>query len=136
MEVSMLLPALATFAALAVGIIYFAARKKPAAAPPHVRAEPAPDMPVQKPGEMLDFDSEMASCDAVKGLATTWWPKGEAPQLPLTACSMPKGCPCKYRDVADRRVANRRALPQLDVAIDPRHRPDRRKAGRNEPTIH
>jgi hypothetical protein len=49
-------------------------------------------------------------CSAVKGATGKRFLLGEAPRLPLAACTMPANCLCKFRKHADRREGDRRLL--------------------------
>ncbi len=70
-------------------------------------------------------------CEASRKLARQRFLAGEAPMLPLNACSQPGECHCVYKHWSDRRAGERRAVYdaltiQFDAAIDRRGDNDRR----------
>jgi hypothetical protein len=64
------------------------------------------------------------ACDAARGLANVRFLADEAPMLPLSNCSNPAGCRCKYQHYDDRRTEARResdiGLPMKDHPNDAR----------------
>ncbi len=70
-------------------------------------------------------------CDAAKQLAKQRFLAGEAPMLPLDACSQPGDCRCIYKHWSDRRDGDRRTpysglASQFHSATDRREGKDRR----------
>lgn len=121
--------ALLLFVIAAAGVGFYLMRRRRAVQPPKflpVEEEVGAERTTPMPGEMLGFDEADAVCEPARGLASYWWPKGGAPSLPLPDCTNPQGCRCRKREVADRRLGQRRDRLHLDVALDPRVRPDRR----------
>lgn len=49
-------------------------------------------------------------CEASRKLARQRFLAGEAPMLPLNACSQPGDCHCVYKHWSDRRAGERRAI--------------------------
>jgi|SRR5450631_124369 len=52
--------------------------------------------------------SSKGSCSAAKNAAGKRYLLREVPRLPLSNCTMPANCSCKFRKDADRREADRR----------------------------
>jgi hypothetical protein len=69
-------------------------------------------------------------CDAARNLEGTRFLADDAPMLPLSDCSNPAGCRCKYQHYDDRRTEARResdvGLPMKDHPNDARSGPGRR----------
>ena len=71
-------------------------------------------------------------CEASRNLARQRFLAGEAPMLPLNACSQPGDCHCVYKHWSDRRASERRAefdgrTIQYPADIDRRSDNDRRR---------
>jgi hypothetical protein len=71
-------------------------------------------------------------CEASRKLARQRFLAGEAPMLPLNACSQPGDCHCVYKHWSDRRASERRAefdgrTIQYSADIDRRGDNDRRR---------
>jgi|SRR5580698_3238036 hypothetical protein len=79
----------------------------------HPAKKPSPDARPKRPGGAGDFRSvEIATsimcCAAATRVTGRPYLLGEAPRLPLAACTMPANCTCKFRKNADRRDGDRR----------------------------
>jgi hypothetical protein len=66
----------------------------------------------------------LSACDAARGLENVRFLADDAPMLPLSDCSNPAGCRCKYQHYDDRRTEARResdiGLPMKDHPNDAR----------------
>ena len=76
----------------------------------------------------VELPADGNCCDAVREIRESRFEEGEAPSLPLGACTMKGGCRCLYRSVPDRRARVRRSQDERRKAIrfDP-DKPARRK---------
>ena len=67
---------------------------------------------------------ELSACDAAQALKGVRFLADDAPMLPLSDCSNPAGCRCKYQHYDDRRTEPRResdvGLPMKDHPNDAR----------------
>ncbi len=67
---------------------------------------------------------EFSTCDAARKLKDVRFLADDAPMLPLSDCSNPAGCRCKYQHYDDRRTEARResdvGLPMKDHPEDAR----------------
>jgi hypothetical protein len=77
-----------------------------------------------------------SSCTAVRALQSYRFPRGEAPHLPLNACSLAGECQCNLRPAPERRGGERVPGEETREAIrpdpngGPRRRPPRRGYGK------
>jgi hypothetical protein len=56
----------------------------------------------------VEITTSIMSCAAAMRATGRPYLLGEAPRLPLAACTMPANCSCKFRKNADRRDGDRR----------------------------
>jgi hypothetical protein len=69
---------------------------------------------------------ELSACEAARDLTNVRFLADEAPMLPLSDCSNPAGCRCKYRHYDDRRTEARR---ESDVGLPMKDHPDDARDG-------
>lgn len=89
----------------------------------------------RRPGRMINPGEEC--CGASRRVATTWYPEGGVPRLPLEGCEHPETCKCAWMRVLDRRSTyrrsdhDRRGSVRFEDKDDRRAGQDRRKDGAN-----
>ncbi len=106
----------------------FAARSK------KQQAELAARRTADKRYHCVEVRAAAFACEAVQQLGNVRFLSREAPNLPVSGCSMPKGCACRYIHHDDRREDDRRnpygQLSNVPPAIvgERRSKTDRRKS--------
>ncbi len=69
---------------------------------------------------------EFGACEAAQALENVRFLSDDAPMLPLSDCSNPAGCRCRYQHFDDRRTDARR---ESDVGMPTKDRPDNNRTG-------
>lgn len=69
---------------------------------------------------------EFSACDAARALEGVRFLADDAPMLPLSDCSNPAGCRCKYQHFDDRRTEPRR---ESDVGLPVKDHPNDARDG-------
>ena len=69
---------------------------------------------------------ELDACEAARDLENVRFLADDAPMLPLSGCSNPAGCRCKYRHYEDRRTEARR---ESDVGLPIKDHPNDARTG-------
>jgi hypothetical protein len=67
-----------------------------------------------------------SGCEAASALENVRFLADEAPMLPLSDCSNPAGCRCRYQHYDDRRTDARR---ESDVGLPMKHHPNDARTG-------
>ena len=81
----------------------------------------------------LSFVADPNGCNASKRMSEKRFLLNDAPNIPLSTCSDPDLCRCKYRDVSDRRDGDdrRNILGALSVELPIGDDRDNRRSGRD-----
>lgn len=77
-----------------------------------LRKEQAP-LPARAPAprfQAIAIFRGVRACEVARKFSDRRFLAREAPALPLSACTMPKGCECKYMKFSDRRAEPRRLV--------------------------
>jgi hypothetical protein len=73
-------------------------------------AKPAPSSVAPRPFQAVSIFHGAKSCDVAKRFSDYRFLSKDAPQLPLSGCSMPERCQCRFLKHKDRRTDRRRLV--------------------------
>lgn len=69
---------------------------------------------------------KVSACEAARNLENLRFLADEAPMLPLSDCSNPSGCRCRYQHYDDRRTDARR---ESDIGLPMKDHPNENRSG-------
>jgi hypothetical protein len=93
-------------------LLGMAAREHPAKKPaPTAKPKPATGGDYRS----VSIASSSGCCAAAKSVVGIRYLQREAPRLPLTGCTMPMNCSCKFRKDSDRRDGDRRMFGEVET---------------------